>query len=54
MVETSDDEEKKRLEEVKKQKKEQKGLTETDLNSIIDIELSETQTTWLFFQPGYL
>jgi len=52
MMETSEDErEKKRLEEEKKNKK-KKGLSEKDLDMIINVEIKETKTITLLHIPG--
>ena len=52
MMETSEDErEKKRLEEEKKKQK-KKGITEEELNAIVDVEIKETKTITLLHIPG--
>lgn len=51
-METSEDEEAKRKEQEKQDKKTKKGLTERELESVIDIELAETETFTLMFIPS--
>ena len=51
-METSEDEEAKRKEQEKLEKKAKKGLTERELEAIIDIELAETETFTLLFIPS--
>jgi hypothetical protein len=51
-LETSEDEEAKRKEQEKLEKKAKKGLTERELEAIIDIELAETETFTLLFIPS--
>lgn len=52
VVESSDDASKKRAEEEKAARMKKKGLTKEDLESIVDIELSETKTRTLLHIPG--
>ncbi len=54
MIETSEDEEAKRKEQEKADKKAKKGLSEKELEAIIDIELCETNTFDLLFIPSQL
>jgi hypothetical protein len=51
-METSEDEEAKRKEQEKLEKKSKKGLTERELDLIVDIELGETNTFDLLFIPS--
>ena len=52
MVETSEDErEKKRLEDEKKKSK-KKGISETELDMVINVEIKETKTITLLHIPG--
>lgn len=51
-METSEDEEAKKKEQEKADKKAKKGLTEKELESVIDIELAETETFTLLFIPS--
>ena len=53
-METSEEEEAKRKAEEKTAKKAKKGLTEKELDQLIDIELSETDTFEMLFIPGIL
>ena len=52
MIETSEDEEAKKKEAEKAAKKAKKGLTEKEIEAVIDIELGETDTFELLFIPG--
>lgn len=54
LLETSEDEEAKKKEQDKLDKKAKKGLTEKELDSVIDIELAETETFDLLFIPSSL
>jgi hypothetical protein len=54
LLETSEDEEAKKKEQEKADKKAKKGLSEKDLEAIIDIELCETNTFDLMFIPSQL
>ena len=54
LLETSEDEEAKKKEQEKLDKKAKKGISEKELDQIIDIELSETETFDLFFIPSSL
>jgi hypothetical protein len=54
LMETSEDEEAKKKEQEKLEKKAKKGLTERDLDAVIDIELGETNTFDLLFIPSSL
>jgi hypothetical protein len=54
LMETSEDEEAKKKEQEKQDKKAKKGLTERDLDQIVDIELGETNTFDLLFIPSSL
>lgn len=49
LLETSEDEEAKKKELEKQDKKAKKGLTEKEIEAIIDIELSETNTFSILF-----
>ena len=51
MQETSEDEEAKRK-EAERKKKEKKGLSQAELDEIIDVELRETSTITLLYIPG--
>jgi len=51
LVETSEDEEAKRKEADRK-KKDKKGLTQADLDMVINVELRETETFILLNIPG--
>jgi hypothetical protein len=53
-LETSEDEEAKKKEQEKQDKKAKKGLSEKDLEAVIDIELGETETFDLLFIPSSL
>lgn len=52
MLETSEDEEAKKKEAEKAAKKAKKGLSEKEINALVDIELSETNTMWMLHIPG--
>ena len=53
MLEGSEDEESKRRQDAKKKSKDEpKGLTETEKNKMVDIELCETETMTMLFMPG--
>ena len=54
LMETSEDEEAKKKEQEKQDKKAKKGLTERDLDQVVDIELGETNTFDLLFIPSSL
>ena len=54
MLETSEDEEAKKKEQEKADKKAKKGLSEKEIEAIIDIELCETNTFDLLFIPSQL
>lgn len=54
LMETSEDEEAKRKEAEKAAKKAKRGLTESELDAEVNIELSETNTTTLLHMPGIL
>lgn len=54
LLETSEDEEAKRKAEEKLAKKNKKGLTEKEIEALIDIELGETETFDLLFIPSSL
>lgn len=51
LVETSEDEEAKRK-EAERKKKEKRGLTSSELEEIVDVELAETNTIILLNIPG--
>ena len=53
-METSEDEEAKKKEQEKIDKKTKRGLTEKDLDMVIDIELCETNTFDIMFIPSSL
>lgn len=52
LLETSEDEEAKKKAEEKLAKKNKKGLTEKEIEALIDIELVETETFDLLFIPS--
>ena len=52
LLETSEDEEAKRKAEEKAAKKAKKGLTEKELEELVDIELGESETFDLLFIPS--
>ena len=52
LMETSEDEEAKRKEAEKAAKKAKKGFSQAELEEIIDVELSETDTITLLHIPG--
>lgn len=52
LLETSEDEEAKKKEQEKAEKKAKKGLSEKELDAIVDIELSETNTFDLLHIPS--
>jgi hypothetical protein len=54
LLETSEDEEAKKREQEKLAKKTRKGLTEAEIEAIVDIELSESNTFDLLFIPSSL
>lgn len=54
LLETSEDEEAKRKAEEKLAKKTKKGLTDKELDALVDIELAETETFDLLFIPSSL
>ena len=54
LLETSEDEEAKKKELEKQDKKSKKGLTEKEIEAVIDIELSETNTFDILFIPSSL
>lgn len=54
LLETSEDEEAKRKAEEKLAKKNKKGLTEKEIEALIDIELGESDTFDLLFIPSSL
>ena len=54
LLETSEDEEAKRKAEEKLAKKTKKGLSEKEIEAMIDIELGETETFDLMFIPSSL
>jgi hypothetical protein len=55
LLETSEDEEQKRREQEKlAAKKAKKGITERELEQLVDIELSETNTFEMLYIPGIL
>jgi hypothetical protein len=51
-LETSEDEEAKKKEAEKLAKKQKKGLSDKEIETLVDIELSETDTFELLFIPG--
>ena len=53
-METSEGEEEKRKQMERESKKQKKGLTEKELDQLVDIELSETNTFTMMFIPGIL
>jgi len=54
LLETSEDEEAKKKAEEKLAKKNKKGLTEKEIEAMIDIELCESETFDLMFIPSSL
>lgn len=52
MLEGSEDEENRRQEAIKKKKEKKLGLSEKEKNTLVDIELTETETMTLMFIPG--
>ena len=52
LLETSEDEEAKTKAKEKAEKKKKKGLTEAELNEMIDIDLCETETLTLIHIPS--
>ena len=52
ILETSEDEEMKKKQQAKEEKKKKKGLTEAELNALVDIELCETETMTLIYMPS--
>lgn len=54
LTETSEDDEAKKKEQEKAEKKTKKGLTEKELDLVMDIELGETNTFDLMFIPSSL
>ena len=54
LLETSEDEEAKKKEQEKADKKSKKGLSEKEIEAIIDIDMCETNTFDLLFIPSQL
>lgn len=54
LLETSEDEEAKKREQEKLAKKTKKGLSDKEIESIVDIELTETNSFDLMFIPSSL
>lgn len=52
MLETSEDEKERQKEIARAAKKAKKGLTDKELEALVDIELSETNTFELLYIPG--
>jgi len=52
LLETSEDEEMKKKQQAKEEKKKKKGLTEAELNALVDIELCETETMTFIYMPS--
>ena len=52
IVDNSEDEESRRKDAIKKRKDEKKGLSKEELNALVDITLTETETMTLMFIPG--
>ncbi len=52
LLETSEDEEAKKKEQEKLDKKAKKGLTEKELDAVVDIELAETETMTFMMIPS--
>ena len=52
LLETSEDEEAKKKEQEKLDKKAKKGLTEKELDAVVDIELAETETMTFLMIPS--
>jgi len=53
-LDTSEDEREKQKQAEREAKKQKKGLTDKELNALVDIELSETNTFELLFIPGII
>jgi len=54
LMDTTEDEEAKRKEEEKLAKKQKRGLSEKEIDALIDIELGESVTFELMFIPSCL
>ena len=54
MLETSEDEEAKKKDAAREEKARKKGLTEEELNMIIDVEFLETDTLTLIHIPAII
>lgn len=54
LLETSEDQEEKRKAAEREAKKAKKGLSEKEIEALVDIELSETNTFTMLFIPGIL
>jgi len=54
LMETSEDEEAKKKEQAREERQRKKGLSETELSALIDVELCETETLTLINIPSIL